>query len=236
MQISKIERNRVYMGIKRAGLDLDTCTLTENDSKRLTVVHRPSKSSLRIEVRGLRGRSADIYPHVAGRTPPLGLYMLEDWDGLDRVAQRWAGEVRAQERRVMEAQEKARTEAAMPDLWSLPSSWDIPNTQQTHNTPFTPDEQAQIARRLREIKEEVKSAGALTAEQFARVEERLAEAEEASHRVGRKDWVLLFSGVVLTWMVADLVPPHIVQHIFTAVIQGLSHMLSGPSGHPMIKP
>lgn len=42
-------------------------------------------------------------------------------------------------------------------------------------------------------------------EQLRRVEERLNEAEEASHRMGNRDWLLFFMGTVLSLVVTGLV-------------------------------
>src|SRR5260370_7355900 len=62
------------------------------------------------------------------------------------------------------------------------------------NTPFRPAEQAGDVVQLNAIKNYIKENCELTREQFVRVEASIDEAEVASHRLGRKDWLLLFLG------------------------------------------
>lgn len=46
--------------------------------------------------------------------------------------------------------------------------------------------------------------------------------------MGRKDWLLLFSGTIFTLIVTDIVTPGVAEHIFTMVIQGIAHLFGGP--------
>jgi hypothetical protein len=62
---------------------------------------------------------------------------------------------------------------------------------------------------------------------MSRLEERLDEAEEATRRIGRKDWRLLFLGVMLTLIVTALIPPEVVQHLLTTALDGLDHIFGG---------
>jgi len=102
------------------------------------------------------------------------------------------------------------------------------------NTPFTQAEQEQIAAQLQEIKKQIKEQFALSNEQMERIEERLDEAAEASKRMGRKDWLLLFSGIIFTLIIAGTVTPDVADHIFTAAINGLIHLFTGGSEPPRI--
>ncbi len=120
------------------------------------------------------------------------------------------------------------------DLWTVklgPSLLDN-GDQSVENTPFTTREQAQISRQLREIKNYLKTTRSLTEDQLTRVDERLDEADRASNRMGRKDWALLLSGTLLTMIVADLIPPDIVQHVYTMVLHGLGHLFGGSAPGP----
>jgi hypothetical protein len=228
MELSKIERNRVYLAIKRAGLDPSTCALTENARRRvvnLNVRHIETGSYIEIELTQ-RTRYFNSVNQYVPQSGPKGTTSYPDWEGLSRGIEEWAREILNYTRRVREAEERARAEEAMPDLWSLPADWEMPKNQQYPNTPFTPQEQAQIASQLREIKDYVKKTYDLTDTQTMRLEERFNQAEEASRRMGRKDWFLLFSGVVLTLIVSDLVPASVVQHVFGMVVHELGHLFS----------
>jgi hypothetical protein len=148
---------------------------------------------------------------------PESYRLRRKWDQVLELAQEWAEEVKA------------------PDLWNdlLHGQNRFTNAQYEDlgNTLFTPDEQADISAQLQEIKEYVRATYSLSSEHMSRVEARLDEAEEASRRIGRKDWILLFSGVLFTLIVTDLVPPHVVQHMLAMAVQGLEHLFAG-SGQP----
>jgi hypothetical protein len=79
---------------------------------------------------------------------------------------------------------------------------------------------------LREIKANLKENAELTAE-LSRIEDRLDEAEEASRRIGRKDWLLLFSGTIFTLIVTDCLAPDVAQHILMVALHNLSHLFLG---------
>jgi hypothetical protein len=87
-----------------------------------------------------------------------------------------------------------------------------------------PGELAQISGQLSEIKRYIRETKALSSEQVAHVEARLDQAEEASHRMGRKEWVLLFGGAVLALILTDTITPDVAQHILSMALHGLAHL------------
>jgi hypothetical protein len=100
------------------------------------------------------------------------------------------------------------------------------------NAPFTGPEQAQIASQMQQIRAHIiKSMPNLTADQLADVDERLDHIEEASRRLGRKDWLMLLNGAVFSLILTDLITPPVAQHILLMVFHGLGHLfgLGGPS-------
>lgn len=121
-----------------------------------------------------------------------------------------------------------------PNLWAdleqVRETLIAAQDEDSENTPFTPQEQAEISAQLREIKEYIRVTYSLSSEQLSHVEARFDEAERASRRIGRKDWLLLFSGTILTLIVTDLVTPDAAQHIFVMALHGLGHLFgSGQS-------
>lgn len=132
------------------------------------------------------------------------------WGILVANVQRWAEEI------------------TQPDLWSelIKNEEFLAGTRYDDlgNSPFSTVEQREISNQLQGIKEYVKKAYTLSDEQMRRIEERLDEAEDASRRIGRKDWLLLFSGTIFTLIVSDLVTPDVAQHIFTMTLHGLSQL------------
>ena len=61
---------------------------------------------------------------------------------------------------------------------------------------------------------------------------RLDEAEEASHRMGRKDWLMTFLGILLTLIVTGLVTPEMVQHMLAMALHGIGHLFGLRDGPP----
>ncbi|MBA2554459.1 MAG: hypothetical protein H0V10_12390, partial [Geodermatophilaceae bacterium] len=107
---------------------------------------------------------------------------------MPELVQHWAGDV--------------KRDLDTPDLWADLRRRQVLLTSAGYeaigNTPFTPDEQLEVAAQLLEIKEYVKATSSLTSEQTLLVEAWFNEAEAATRRLGRKDWLLLFLGVVLS--------------------------------------
>ena len=77
------------------------------------------------------------------------------------------------------------------------------------NTPFTPNEQKEIAERLDKLAKDMNKALSLSKVQTQALNEGLKFLVDASGRVGRKDWLILFMGVILPLIVsASLGPVH----------------------------
>ena len=63
---------------------------------------------------------------------------------------------------------------------------------------------------------------------MARVEERLDAAEDASKRIGRKDWLMAFNGAVFSLFLSDLIPQQAATHMVVMAISGLgTYLVSG---------
>lgn len=95
------------------------------------------------------------------------------------------------------------------------------------NAPFSPAERAEIIQQLRSIRDSVRANFRLSAKQLATIDKRLEEAEEASKRLGRKDWKSMFYGIIFGLMVNDAIPPDVAQHIFIGVAHGIAHLFGG---------
>ena len=182
--MEKVQRNALFEAIVTGGLDPIECHLDERSiflqGNTALVIHQQSQSYFRL-IKGSGGSSSG----QVDRTTYLWRRVVENgprtrgrvmgWSAVVELVGQWAKEVNA------------------PDLWfGLRSTkMSLGGTQEgnSENTPFTIGEQLQISTKLREIKAYVKETYQLSDEEFARIEERLDEAEEASRRVGRKDWV-----------------------------------------------
>jgi hypothetical protein len=92
------------------------------------------------------------------------------------------------------------------------------------NTPFSLEEQAQIAAQLNEIKELlVKTHGA----DRGALEGRVENLVKASTRLGRRDWLTIFLGTMFTWTLEGLVPPEGLREALMIAAHGLGHLFGG---------
>jgi hypothetical protein len=136
-------------------------------------------------------------------------------------------------RRVAKAAEREKG----PDLWKElrhgEGFFEGESRQDTSNTPFTGTEQAEISARIKKARDYARTSGELNSEQIARIETRLDHIEEASTRIGRKDWLMMFNGGILSLVLADTITPQVAQHIFMLVVHGLGHFFGygGPPPH-----
>jgi hypothetical protein len=131
-----------------------------------------------------------------------------------------------------------KIEIQTPDMWrelrnSVAFLGEI--TEDVANTPFADAEVQEISTQLNEIKLYIIESRALSEEQTAKLEARFDEAEQASRRMGRKDWILLFGGTLLTLVLSAVVPPEIIVHIISMTADGLGHLFGG-AARPELPP
>jgi hypothetical protein len=153
-----------------------------------------------------------------------------DWSSVLPHVEQWASDVKRY----------AEIDAQIPDLWaefrqSEQLLTDVQNNN-AENTLFDPDELAEISRVLRGIKGRAQELYSLTNDQAERLEASVEEVEEASHRIGRKDWLLLFYGALLNLIISGILPPAVVWHILVSVLQGLGHLFGIGGPPPPIPP
>ena len=120
-------------------------------------------------------------------------------------------------------------ELSSPNLWALLDQQHellaaTEPTGDTANTPFSPEEQQQIAAQLNEIKQLLVSGHGADPKML---EARIEELEEASTRLGRRDWLLMFLGVSLTWTLEGLIPPEGLQEVLMFAAHTLGHLFGG---------
>lgn len=89
-----------------------------------------------------------------------------------------------------------------PDLWAELEKErqlvEAVSSTESDNIPFTPAEQSKISANIREIKEYVLKTHSLTEANIKFVESRFAYLEDASKRLGRKDWLEIAVNVFFT--------------------------------------
>jgi hypothetical protein len=128
--------------------------------------------------------------------------------------------------------EEVKRDLETPDLWAQLQqdavlfrayAGDV-----TGNTPFTPDEQNEIASRLRELADEAGRAYSLSAAQMRVLDAKLDYLVSAASRIGRRDWCIIFAGVILTKVADAVVPSVALDDIFRGFFRAIGHFYGFP--------
>jgi hypothetical protein len=221
MRPEKWQRNVIFEAVEAGGVDPRECTFVYGDEGG-RITHLPSASYF-----ALSGDPGGyVATTVVGESPARASAPFS-WASADDRVRRWAEEV--------------KRDVDTPDLWAdLEREGEILTGARyvdVENTSFTSAEQAAIAEQLRQIKELVKTTYALSDAQMLFLEAKLDDIGAAASRVGRKDWLLLFYGVMFTVIVTGLLPPEAVQHVILTAVQALEHLFdSGGELHLLLPP
>lgn len=223
--MTKRQRNAIYATLTANGLEPDSCDLSDltvrSGLSQANLLHRPSGSQFTLWRDDAR---EDLYSAsmVVGTADSSHLTEAV-WNLVLEGLAAWAQEV------------KYETDA--PDLWAglgqVPDVLTSAQAAEASNTPFTPNEQATISDRLDEIKDLVREQFELNADQLRAIDRRVDELKEASQRLGRKDWLLIFYGGLVSTFMTDAMPPNVIQTILTTVVHGIAHIF-GFGGPPPI--
>lgn len=202
------------------GLDVRECTF-DYDEAGGRITHVPSGSHF------LFADTAGHYTATAvvGDSPSWP-YEAFSWRKVEELVQHWARYV--------------KHEVETPDLWAeLQREREIltgARYEDVENTPFTSDEQAEIAEQIQQIKAFMKEKYSLSEAQMLSLEAKLDDIEAAAGRIGRKDWQLLFLGVIFTAIVSGLLPPEAVRHIFVTALHSLDQLFGGGGVQQQLPP
>jgi hypothetical protein len=213
--MSKSQRNALWRALAENGLHLGEFSYDPKFREDgISVYHIPSQSIFKIYSKGYQF----TFTSQVGDDPAAVTITTRHFENIVEEVGRWG----------REAAEWMET----PDLWkSVPDSASIPGelTPDSGNTNFAPAEQAAISAQLKEIAESIKKTYELTAEQSDAIDKKFEEAEKASQRMGRKDWGVFFGGIALSLVLADIITPEIMGHIFLMIQHGIGHLFSGPA-------
>jgi hypothetical protein len=211
VQLVKWQRNAIYEAIEAGGLDVSECTFTYDDAQ-ARVTHVPSGSYFLLE----GDPSHYTVTAVVGEDPPWPSEAYS-WTKVAERVRRWAEDV--------------KRDVGTPDLWAeLQRARELltdPRYEEVENTPFTSDEQTEIAAQLREIRQVAQTTYSLSDAEMRSLDARLGYLEAAAGRLGRTDWRGVFVGVIITVILAGLLPPEAVHHVFVTTLLGLEHLFGG---------
>ena len=221
MRLEKLFRNPIIEAVGQGGLAPRECTFDFNDDGGCCITHAPSGSSFVVE--GPFGRHTTTT--VVGEGAPQQLEAFT-WPTVVERVERWARDV--------------KRDVDTPDLLAeLQREREIltdTRYEAVGNTPFSSEEQAEIAEQLRQIKEYVSTSYALSEVQARHLEAKLDDIVAAAGRMGRKDWTLWVGGALLGAFVQGILPPEVVQHIIRMTVDGLGYLLGGGGTPPLLPP
>jgi hypothetical protein len=219
--MEKWQRNVIYRAVVAGGLDPRECNFNYGDAG-ARIRHLPSASYFLLE--------GDINEYTAkavvGESEkwPAGLRTF--WIQVEERVRLWAKEV--------------KEDVDTPDLWAeLQREREIltgARYDDVENTPFTSDEQAEIAEHLRQTKKYVARTYSLSDAQMRHLEAQLGNIAAAAGRMGRKDWTLLVCGTLLGTFVQGILPPEAVQDILRMTLDGLGYLFGLGDGPPQLPP
>jgi hypothetical protein len=122
-----------------------------------------------------------------------------------------------------------RRERSSPNFWAqLNKQRDLlaasEPTSDTLNTPFSPEEQAEIVAQLNEIKQLLVNNYGADPQALA---SRIEQLTEASTRLGRRDWLNIFLGTLFGWALNGLVPPQGIREVLALASHTIGHLFGG---------
>lgn len=243
MSLTTGQRNDLFNWIKDCGLDLEKGWDLKIGTQDACIMHMPSQSIFTIRDRRLLPISADEdchrdanyfrwtyeYQSRVGASSSSRRSSLYDsgsrwwhpanWNDIKGGVADWAKEI--------------KREYVDPDLWA-----DLKQMREFFgdsryaflgNNPFTDAELLAIGANVREAKESIREESfqekcPLSSEQLSTVDAKLDEILEASHRIGRKDWLLLSIGTLSTLFLSGIISPEAVTHILMMCLHGLGHL------------
>ena len=211
--LNKLTKNAIFEAIKAAGLHPEDFDL-QDDAAEVRLKHKRSASCFTIRSEGLKfvGRS------VAGDfwDMPFEVY---SWGTVIQRISGWLDFV--------------KFDLKTPDLWAELHRDDqllfsATSDDVTGNTRFTPDEQNEIATRLQTLAEDARRTYSLSAAQVRVLDAKLSYLVNAARRLGRKDWLNVCAGVILTLIIGAVLPPSAPRDMFLGLLRAIGHLYGLP--------
>jgi hypothetical protein len=203
--LKKFQRNQIFDAIRAVGLDPGQFDLIDSESED-KIKHKWSESYF--IVRSESGYYVGQHLVGDGAVWPTN---PSSWQTMMPRISMWLEEV--------------KRDLDTPDLWAeLLREGDLLGAGSNvfiENTPFTAEEQREIAGRLDQVAKYVRETHSLSMAQMRALDEKMDYVIEASTRLGRKDWLNNFIGVILGYVLGAALPPDSARTIFTMFLRGI---------------
>jgi hypothetical protein len=216
--LHKWQSNFIVKAIQGVGLDPRHFDLADDDGE-IRIKHKWSPSCFTIRSKG----ASLVALYLVGDGPewPIG---EQSWLTLPPRIDHWLEDV--------------KRDLETPDLWAelqreAQLLGDAISDDVIENTPFTADEQNQVAARLQALAEHVRRAYPLSAAQMRALDAKLDYLVDAARRLGRKDWLNVCLGAILAYILAASLPPEAARDMLLGLAQAIGHLCGLPDS-PML--
>jgi hypothetical protein len=214
------QRNEVFAAIQQAGLDPATFKWARVRSAILAdlrvprLVHVPSSSAYQFDLKN-------------------GKHWCRFSPGRETLTQsEYPGDWRQQIACVIQWLGYLKRETESPDLWAMISGeaalvLGAGAPGGADNAPFLPSESQRISASLGAIRDYLVATQHVSGARLAFAEERLRYLEEASTRIGRKDWINLAYGALINIVVGAALSPDAAKDLLRLAGSALAWVLGG---------
>jgi hypothetical protein len=211
-RIQKWQKNQVFDAIKAIELDPAEFDL-DNDDTATRIKHRWSESCFTIG--GEPGHYIGTY--IVGDGQPWR-YDAYSWQAVMRKVEPWLNDVKG--------------DLETPDLWAElqreAELLDAGSGGPADNTPFTLDEQKEIAERLRQIADDTKNTYSLSEAQVRALNAQVDYLVDAAGRLGHTDWRAVVISAMLSFVLSTALPPESARHLFFTLLRAIGDRYGFP--------
>lgn len=212
--LNKFKANEIFTAITAAGLDPREFDIEDSETE-ARIKRRWSESYF--IVGGAPGHYVGHY--VAENWGVDWPYDVSNWEAVMQRVRNWLADV--------------KLDLETPDLWAElrnePELLGPAFDDAAENTPFTKDEQKEVARRLQELAEYARHTNRLSAAQMQVLNAKLDYLVSAAGRLGRIDWRNAFVGAILGYAIAVALPLESTRLMLLTVLRGVVHLYGLPA-------
>jgi hypothetical protein len=208
MGIRRYQQNELLEAIQEARLAPEEFDLNIGDDKS-TLTHLPTGANF-----VLSGIGRYSVRRVAGDGPAEERERLS-WYAVKEQVALWLIDV--------------KFDVGTPDLWAQLEGerklLEAISDDSVENRPFTEAEQKQVAEQLQELRSYVRDAHSLSDAQVRLLDEKLDYLVDATSRAGRRDWLLMLAGVMLSYVLAADLPGEAARDILGTFLKGIARIV-----------
>jgi hypothetical protein len=217
----KPRRNEIFLLIERLNLNIREFELVNARMKPIgyraeiagaLIVHKPSLAYLFIWTNEFRY----LLNEKIGERPILSS-SAESWWGTKRRVRRWLAEL--------------THDLSTPDLWTeLEKEIAFLNdsSDSSINSPFSAEEQEEIAGQLKSLANEAKIKYKLSEADIGNLNAKLDYLISAAARLGRIDWRNAFAGAMLGLILSAAIPSEAARYVILSLFKAVAHLYDFP--------